>query len=235
MIFTKRGWLLCVGTMSRYLRICTRIHTQLLSHTMNSPPNEKIREKLLAHCHRVHRHHLSVRNHPATNNSIRITMGADIHSFAEVRENGKWKKVGKVFNGYNNSKTDCPFDWRSYSMFGFLADVRNYSKSPVICEPKGLPKDSEHLNADYHGEPYRDWIMDGDHSHTYLTLKELTEYDYNQEFEDLRLNGGETGEPGEGEKTTIRDFLEEGFFDDIEVLKTLGSSDDVRVVFWFDN
>lgn len=54
-------------------------------------------------------------------------MGCDIHSFAEVRKDGKWIRVEEpVFDGLGDKKTSEPFGWRSYSTFGFLADVRNY-------------------------------------------------------------------------------------------------------------
>src|SRR5690242_12249014 len=74
-------------------------------------------------------------------------MGADIHSFAEVRKEGKWLRVEEpVFDTYQDKTTE-PFGWRSYAVFGFLADVRNYSHCTPISEPKGLPDDSEWLNS----------------------------------------------------------------------------------------
>ena len=51
-------------------------------------------------------------------------MGADIHSFAEVRKDGKWVIVNDVDFGTERWPTNSPFDWRGYGMFGFLADVR---------------------------------------------------------------------------------------------------------------
>ena len=60
-----------------------------------------------------------------------MIMGCDIHSFTEKRNKGnnKWE----VLEGLN------PFDWRSYSVFAFLADVRNYDHCEPISQPKGLP------------------------------------------------------------------------------------------------
>lgn len=94
-------------------------------------------------------------------------MGCDIHSFAEVKENGSWK----VVEDYR------PFQDRNYQLFALLADVRNGSgfagcdtgnHIEPISIPKGLPKDCSakvQLNSD-------DWDIDG-HSHSWLTLKEL--------------------------------------------------------------
>src|ERR1700747_2996878 len=79
-------------------------------------------------------------------------MGCDIHTFAEVRINGKWEKVvGELFpaESWSTKKwTDEPFGWRSYSMFAFFAGVRNYDHCTPISEPKGLPPDSEYLNTE---------------------------------------------------------------------------------------
>lgn len=56
-------------------------------------------------------------------------MGCDIESFAEVKnQKGEWIKIKKkVFKSDFGGKTSQPFAWRSYGIFGFLADVRNYS------------------------------------------------------------------------------------------------------------
>ena len=34
---------------------------------------------------------------------------------------------------------------------------------------------------------------------------------------------------------TFREFLGEGFFDMIEVMKEIGNTEDVRFIYWFDN
>ena len=75
-------------------------------------------------------------------------MGCDIHSFAERlnKQTNKWEKVGDAFSldeygktRFKKDKGDSPFDWRSYSVFAFLADVRNYDHCEPISYPKGLP------------------------------------------------------------------------------------------------
>lgn len=163
-------------------------------------------------------------------------MGCDIHSFAEVRREGKWERVyDKIFQD-GDEKIAEPFSWRSYGMFGFLAGVRNYSRSPVIVEPRGLPIDSEYLNqvSVYRGNATKRTDIEEDydyHSKSHIYLHELLTYDYDQVFEDRR--GIEEGR--QGPTQTVREFLMEGFFEEIEVLQTLGPPAYVRIVFWFDN
>ena len=60
-------------------------------------------------------------------------MGIDITTFVEARRDGVWELV---FEDRNEE-----LFWRNYSIFGFLADVRNYSHSPVIAEARWLPDD----------------------------------------------------------------------------------------------
>lgn len=195
-------------------------------------------------------------------------MGADIHSFVEIRKDGKWELFdGEVFEDYGDSRTSEPFGRRSYSVFGFLADVRNYSHCPVICDPKGLPDDSEWLNQPskyayetnpMNGEviPYseretnkQNIINDMNyHSHSWLTLKELLDFDYSKTLEDRRynetiidnngstfINGRAEAKEGEGEMKTFREHLGRMFFQDLYQLQLLGSPKDVRIVFYFDN
>jgi hypothetical protein len=172
-------------------------------------------------------------------------MGCDIHSFAEKKVNGKWERVEeKIF-----LEGTEPFGWRSYSMFAFLADVRNYDYCTPLSKPKGLPDDSEFLNelSDYDISITHRLYLEGDydyHSHSYLTLKELLDFDYDQDFWNRRVtkqigpnswDGAALAEEGEGEIISYRENLGEGFFKDLETLKTLGDLEEVRIVFYFDN
>lgn len=111
-------------------------------------------------------------------------MGADIHLFVEKKdENGKWQSLDEW------SKEDCDEDDeycvpdvpygkelyrdRNYYLFALLADVRNYDDIKPIHAPKGLPDDvSEPVKK-------RSDYEDGDaHSHSWYTLKELQDYDW---------------------------------------------------------
>lgn len=150
-------------------------------------------------------------------------MGTDIRAYAEKkRDDGTWEIVDSG-----------AFDWRSYGMYGFFADIRNYSAVPPLSAVRGLPKDA---SADLRTES-----ADGDgFGHSWLSIDELTAFDYDQTFEDRRTtvqtgpnswDGGRTAEPGGGELKTYRAFLGDGFFRELQRLKDLGAE---RVVFWFD-
>ena len=163
-------------------------------------------------------------------------MGCDIHMMAQRQtEDGSYETIDFV-----------PFDWRSYGMFAFLAGVRNYSGIVPIAEKRGLPEDlirKKDPQDFYEWSSYHDDYEFGydTHSHTWLSVKELAEYDYDQIIEDRRYSGIDkhghhsgacTCEPGEGQKMTAREFLGEQFFEDLERLKY---EDADRIVFWFDN
>lgn len=154
-------------------------------------------------------------------------MGCDIHSFAERRnkETNKWEVVRECMTlddfdkkWYKKEKGDSPFDWRHYSMFGFLAGVRDQTIEP-INEPRDIPEDvSQEVLTEY------DYWQDNAHSASWLSLRELVEFDYDKNC---------TGEEYISE--SYREMLNDLFFVHLEDLKALGDLDDVRVVFWFDN
>jgi hypothetical protein len=51
-------------------------------------------------------------------------------------------------------------------------------------------------------------------------------------FARVLFNGAATAEPGGGQMMTYREYLREGFFDELEKLKAAGAE---RIVFGFDN
>lgn len=153
-------------------------------------------------------------------------MGCDIHCYAERQDElGKWAFVPVH-----------PFGYRDYGLFGWLADVRNYSAVPPIANPRGLPFDvSSHVS-----EEFGRWGVDS-HDLSWLTTQELLAFDYDATFEDRRytkqisenfFDGGATCEPRLGKITTYREFLGQPFFDDLERLRESGAE---RIVFWFDS
>lgn len=152
-------------------------------------------------------------------------MGCDIHTYAE-------RNVGDRYDRIVNA---APFDWRSYGMYGWLADVRNYSGVPSIAAQRGLPIDVSASVRSY----YDGWGSDA-HSASWVDVLELTRFDYEQPVEDRRvtrqtawgLDGGCTAEPGGGEMTTYLELLGEDFFRDLADLVDAQAD---RVVFWFDN
>lgn len=133
-------------------------------------------------------------------------MGCDIHSVAQVQEDGKWKTVEVRVAG----------DDRNYDSFAVLADVRNGSGFAgvktgegwdYIAEPRGLPDDfvrgyydedaedkppfREDEEGEYHPHPHiafywnfdnekkdpRYYTWMGEHSHSHFTLKELEDFE----------------------------------------------------------
>lgn len=153
-------------------------------------------------------------------------MGADIHTYAERKTQNNYERIDGI----------TPFDWRSYGMFGFLADVRNYSDVTPISQARGLPVDVSPAVF----EAYEGWSLDA-HSPSWLSVDELARFNYDQPIEDRRItiqlaenfwSGAGTAEPGGGKLTTYREFLGEAFFADLEKLKAVGAD---RIVFWFDN
>lgn len=154
-------------------------------------------------------------------------MGCDIHSFAEKRNaEGQWTVVEGVH----------PFSNRNYGTFGFLADVRNYAKLRPLDTPRGIPNNvSGEVQAEYYA-----WRGDA-HSASWLSVEELTQFDYDSMCENRRVlkqldrnfwSGACSCEPGEGELQSHRDFLGKCFFEDLQRLIDVGAE---RIVFWFDN
>lgn len=148
-------------------------------------------------------------------------MGCDIHVYCEKRgKDGKWF-------GWDS---DGLLGHRSYAVFGFLADVRNYSGIIPISPPRGVPDDS----SEYTKNDWRDRC--GAHSPSWLTIEELLAFDYDAKCEDRRVtrngDGGCTCEPGEGRLMTYREFLGYQFFIDLNQLRWDGVE---RIVFWFDS
>lgn len=100
-------------------------------------------------------------------------MGADIHGVVQERWRGNdgdrqnsWCSVMEVEGE------------RNYALFSALAGVRNYNSVTPISKPRGLPDDFDVIDGDVVKLTYSDtevWL--GDHSHTWLTLEELLDWD----------------------------------------------------------
>jgi hypothetical protein len=153
-------------------------------------------------------------------------MGCDIHTHAERKVDGKYEAIKDLH----------PFDWRSYAMFGWFADVRNYSDVPPLSDERGLPDDvSDSVRTEHMG-----WGGDA-HTASWMSVEELTAFNYDQPVEDRRVmvqlaenvvSGAGTSDHGGGEMTTYREFLGPAFFRDLDALVSAGAD---RIVFWFDN
>lgn len=203
-------------------------------------------------------------------------MGCDIHLYVEYK-----KTIDGVTNWYSGdylivnpyygtdeyeSKYDIVslYDDRNYDLFAILADVRNGCKNKYISLPKGLPNDITNVTAK---EAFR-WRYDG-HSYSYLTLKELLEF----EPEPIKRKGYLDKEDADKLDAGIiptcwctwtnrKDCIYREWIDntnDLEPLikllkqrahelcviynwqwehepnKALTQSENIRIVFWFDN
>jgi len=191
-------------------------------------------------------------------------MGTDIHIVAEVFKDGRWHLADIQ-----------PSDDRNYRAFAILADVRNGygfagfdTGDPVtpISEPRGLPENmSPELRAklergnddesiDENGDE-EEWCWLGEHSFSWVTLKELLEYDLDapvtvrgyvsdEQAKRFRESGelpqawaAWTPQPGYERiewQTPLRDSapLITTLIDEI---KGLGEPEHVRLVFGFDS
>lgn len=165
-------------------------------------------------------------------------MGCDIHTITEKKTKDGWQRA--------RPDPDV-FSSRTYNWFAFLGGVQNEFCAPSPFEMRGWPSDHSG-DADALRENHE---YDG-HSATFVTLKELLDYDYEQTFENRKNTGPDPfkkGMPfgeyfalryspvevGMGKKETIREFLGEAFFENIEVLQEIGEPDCVRVLMLFDN
>jgi len=116
-------------------------------------------------------------------------MGCDIHLYQEQKIDGQWKSADVWSDKYKEGRASVAYDDmayydRNYNLFAILADVRNGrgfagvntgAGFNPIAQPKGLPDDiSEQVRAEA-----KYWQRDG-HSHSWLTLREVLDYDWNQ-------------------------------------------------------
>lgn len=156
-------------------------------------------------------------------------MGCDIHLYVEVKKNGKWKSADewkKDEDGYV-STVDPIYRGRNYDLFAVLANVRNgygFAGRPTgegfnpISHPKGTPKDV----SDEVRSKIEDMDSDG-HSHSWLTVKELLDFDWAQKT------------MAYGSSDTYAAHCGKFFTESIPKLQSLGDPEDVRIVFFFDN
>lgn len=137
-----------------------------------------------------------------------------IHSYVERRniETLEWEYV----------KGKNPFQRRGdYEVYSFLADVRNYNRCIPIDDPRYLP---DNMSDDLYKIYYE--AGDDNYSGSYLSLDELLRFNYERP---CRIGEDHEVVP------TYKEFLGKHFFEELEELKKLGKSDDIRIIFWFDN
>ncbi|MGE3483504.1 MAG: hypothetical protein AB7L09_02110 [Nitrospira sp.] len=116
-------------------------------------------------------------------------MGCDSHPHIEVYVDGHWRLADEKYRYYEaGARQRIPhylevLGDRSYVMFAVLADVRNRGSITPLFAGRGIPDDvSTEIGQ----------IMEEDedlHSHTFFTLKELQDIDWNAPgaFEDVAV------------------------------------------------
>ena len=186
-------------------------------------------------------------------------MGTDIHIAVEIFRDGGW----------HLSDAEVTED-RNYRAFAVLADVRNgygfggFSTGEALMpidEPRGLPDDlSPELRRaapESSSDDYSNHVWLGDHSFSWVTLKELLDYDLDEPVivqgyvskEEAR-HYRETGEKPRSYAAAVFANLENFEYLKwpepiresawlipklIEELTPLGEPDNVRIVFGFDS
>ena len=191
-------------------------------------------------------------------------MGCDIHLRIEKRVGGsQWCNVPWTCEDHRKWPMEQPdqdavempdsLDGRNYNLFAILADVRQKTwgeRLEPIAQPRGIPRDSPLYSEEYADiEP---WI--GDHSFSYVTLKELQDYPWQDPYrytawvskeqaEQFALDGKQpkswAGGMSNGVQiswiSTIEKAVREWNKDVLPVLAKLGDPEDVRLVFGFDS
>jgi hypothetical protein len=189
-------------------------------------------------------------------------MGCDIHFYVEQRfindedkedKKGIWVSIDRwcinffsiMYREESIPRWDVEFTeqyyWkRNYFLFSILAGVRNHYNVVPIAKPRGLPDDvtleikelsiSEGVDA---------------HSHSWLTLKELVEFNWDRRFDYVHHYKTYKGLNKirhfikflyyKIKPLTYREACKEFHADVIDRLSKLGNNEDLRIVFWFDN
>jgi hypothetical protein len=101
-------------------------------------------------------------------------MGCDIPGVLQKKVDGTWQEMPGAFGD------------RSYNVFAMLANVRNgygfagcetSSGYEFIQEGRGLPEDFSMKDDEYHKDGTDEGFWMGDHSHGWVTAKELATFD----------------------------------------------------------
>ncbi len=106
-------------------------------------------------------------------------MGCDIHTRAEVREAGVWCMVKRLWPDeyVNGGLTSEPYWTRNYYTFAILAGVRNFGAITPIAEARGWPDDlSADCRTEYDGDDDDAWLIGGEFSFSWHSLRHLLEY-----------------------------------------------------------
>lgn len=153
---------------------------------------------------------------------------------------------------------------RNYALFAVLANVRNPIRAVTpfeyLSEPRGLPSDVSHQLFEYFKQ-VEDWVF----SESWLSLQELIEFDWHGKQILRRGNVNpaaahlfpvgrrrfpfaewpvglpiQVADQGDGVEVRWTETYAEAVGDEfltktLDILKSYGPSNEVRIVFWFDN
>lgn len=177
-------------------------------------------------------------------------MGTMTRSVVEVFDGEEWKvNEEHIFPGkYESSdKQSTPFSFQDSAIASFIAGVRNDYEIQPIAKGRGLPDGHEcipviegfagmevmHSRYPYEITDTEMWYG----AKTWVLLSELVAFDYDATFED-RSNDGqgpETVDVGQGTIRTYREHLGPFYFEVLDVLRTMGPPEHVRIVFAFSS
>ena len=169
-------------------------------------------------------------------------MGCDIHGMFERKDGSYWLNSGD------------PDLYRNYTIFSILANVRNSDKIPFIEEKRLIDPDKIEWCSSEFRALTEYWRGDG-HSHSYVTLEEMKNYDITQKYfcNSLILSKDETGKITSTCGATTEEHL--GKVGEVTIFEVWGDEqwqkliqygenirkyhnlkdDEVRYVFFFDN
>ncbi|GGQ98932.1 hypothetical protein [Deinococcus ruber] len=157
-------------------------------------------------------------------------MGCDIHEYYEIRRKDVWERVEllpkldweTVTEEEKQALYSHPANLnRNYALFSIFADVRNTFGIRPIAQARGLPADvTASVRADC--EAHAQW----GHNTSWLSLKELLEYDWEQIVLD----------DDNSTNATCREATSPFVEDTLPFLQSLVADPaDLRLIFWFDN
>lgn len=163
-------------------------------------------------------------------------MSTTITTQVEVYRDGEWHDFNDfIFPYYDHLSGDikeylnAPFLNQGYDVYAVLANVRNSTGLPTIDTCRGLPRkgDPDILKRHAFEGPSQSYPEHADnHSKTWYLASEFFSFDFSQEI--LSQNGNK-----EIVTQPMSSFLTSRFFEHIELLKKIGTPDEVRVVMSF--
>ncbi len=177
-------------------------------------------------------------------------MGATVETLVELFDGKEWDVVyDEIYPSSNvtESNNSSPFGDQHYALFAFIGNVRNFFMLNPIAQSRGLPDDHESIEQQApltfaydeveSASRYPYQILEG-HSQTWVSVRELLDFNYDQPIEDRRCYSVHTTNgsvpKGEGVTTTYRELLGEHYFKELNILSKISSPENARVVFSFN-